>query len=187
MDPNYAIRIEYNATAGYYVFKNAGNGKYLTHASGSTSIGLKNITGSKKPSDTEFFQLMPDRTDVTLKAGSKQIKTHGYWFTWYDNGNKSLEAGKMGALFGSIKQGTFDFSNKATAQQWIIISEDELEKYKEIAIATGIETIEEEPTGTSEDSQIIEIYNSAGVKINSLSKGINIVKYSNGEIKKIFK
>ena len=93
----------------------------------------------------------------------------------------------MGALFGSIKQGTFDFSNKATAQQWIIISEDELEKYKEIAIATGIETIEEESADSSDDPQIVEIYNSTGIKINSLEKGVNIVKYSNGEIKKIFK
>lgn len=179
--------IEYDATKGYYIFKNVSNGRYLTHASGSTSIGLKNITGSKKPSDTEFFQLMPDRTDVTLKADSKQIKTHGYWFTWYDNGNKSIEAGKMGALYGSIKQSAFDFSNKATAQQWIIISEDELEKYIEIAIATGIETIEEESADSSDNPQIVEIYNSTGIKINSLDKGVNIVKYSNGEIKKIFK
>ena len=130
---------------------------------------------------------MPDRTDVTLKADSKQIKTHGYWFTWYDNGNKSIEAGKMGALYGSIKQSAFDFSNKATAQQWIIISEDELEKYIEIAIATGIETIEEESADSSDNPQIVEIYNSTGIKINSLDKGVNIVKYSNGEIKKIFK
>lgn len=180
--------IEYDATKGYYLFKNVSNGRYLTHASGSSSIGLKNITGNKKPSETEHFQLMPDRTDVTLRADSKQIKTHGYWFTWNDNGtNKSIEAGKMGALYGSIKQGTFDFSNNATAQQWIIISEDELEKYKEIAIATEIETIEEQSADSSDDPQIVEIYNSTGVKINSLDKGINIVKYSNGEIKKIFK
>lgn len=180
--------IEYDATKGYYLFKNVSNGRYLTHASGSSSIGLKNITGNKKPSETEHFQLMPDRTDVTLRADSKQIKTHGYWFTWNDNGNnKSIEAGKMGALYGSIIQGTFDFSNNATAQHWIIISEDELEKYKEIAIATEIETIEEQSADSSDDPQIVEIYNSTGVKINSLDKGINIVKYSNGEIKKIFK
>ena len=130
---------------------------------------------------------MPDRTDVTLKAGNNNIKTHGYWLTWYDSDNKSIEAGSMGGLFGTIKQSTFDFSDKATTQQWIIISEDEIEQYKQIAIATGIKSIEHEVAKSEEKPQIIEIYNAAGMKISAFEKGINIVKYSNGETKKIIK
>ena len=182
---NAAWYIEYNPTAGYYVFKNVGNGKYITHASGTTNMGLKSITGTKNPSQTEYFQLMPDRTNVTLKAGNNKITTHGYWLTWNDSGNKSLGAGNMGSRFGSVSQTAFDYSDAATAQQWIIISEDEIEEYKKIAIATSIETVEQLPVGSVSDNTITEIYNASGVRINSLGKGINIVRYANGETKKI--
>lgn len=125
--------IEFNAQQGYYMFKNALSGKYLTHSTTGTTIGLKAILGNKQPASTEFFQLMPDRTDVTLKGNKVSLTTHGYWFTW-NNGseNKAMKADKMGRMYGPVQQATFDYSDAATQQQWIIISEDELETYQKI-------------------------------------------------------
>lgn len=173
--------IEYNAQQGYYLFKNALNGRYLTHS--GTTVALKS---TKSPTSTEYFQLMPDRTNVTITNETESITTHGYWFTWYDSSNKSMTAGTMGRTYGTISQSAFDYSDKATRQQWIIISEDELEEYKKIAtIPTGVEAVYE--NGKNTDAQIVEIYNTAGVKQATMQKGVNIVKYSDGTIKKILR
>ena len=175
--------IEYNPTQGYYIFKNAMSGKYLTHASSGSNVTLRTTA---TPTRTEYFQLMPDRTDVTISGGSESITTHGYWFTWNDGSNKSMSAGAMGRSYGTVPQATFNFSDSATDQQWIIISEDELEQYKQIALATDIvRTYESAESG--ERAIVVAIYNAAGVQQASLQKGVNIVKYSDGSIKKIYK
>ncbi|MBO4673427.1 MAG: hypothetical protein J5616_03665 [Bacteroidaceae bacterium] len=177
--------IEYNPSNGFYMFKNVLTGKYLTHAAGGSSVNLKN---TDKPSATEQFQLMPDRKDVTIKQGAKKVTTHGYWFTWYENSNRwenmAMSANAMGKVtgYGTIAQATFDYSDKATAQQWIIISEDELEKYQTIAIASGIEVVQEEVG----DKTVMGIYTPDGIQRKTMQKGFNIIKYDDNTSKKIF-
>ena len=123
--------MEFNAQQGYYLFKNASSGKYLTHSTSGSNVTLKAILGNKQPTSTEYFQLMPDRTDVTLSGNNVSVTTHGYWFTWYNGSeNKAMKADKMGRMYGGILQASFDYSDAATLQQWIVISEDELETYQ---------------------------------------------------------
>jgi len=127
--------MEFNAQMGYYMFRNAATGKYLTHTAGGSNVTLKTVAEGKSPTTTEYFQLMPDRTDVQIKAVpplSSAITTHGYWLTWYDSDNKAMQANKYGSVtqYGAIPQVTFNYSDAATTQQWIIISEDELPAYQ---------------------------------------------------------
>lgn len=177
--------IEYNPNNGLYMFKNVATGKYLTHTAGGSSVTLKS---TEKPSTTEQFQLMPDRKDVTIKQGAKKVTTHGYWFTWYESSNRwdniAMSANALGKVtgYGTIGQATFDYSDKATAQQWIIISEDELAKYQAIAMATGIEVVEEELG----DKTVIGIYTPDGIQRKEIQKGFNIIKYDDNTTKKIF-
>ena len=171
--------MEFDPQNCLYSFKNASTGKYLTHPS-SGNLEVKMLKTS--PTMNEKFQLMPDRTDVTIKIDGKRNKTHGYWFTWGESSFKSMSAASFSNRrgYGSISQEAFDFSNDATTQQWIILSEDDLATYQQNAIETGISVV-----NTTNDT-IVGIYTTDGILLNALQKGFNIVKYSNGQVKKIF-
>lgn len=179
--------LEYDAQKGYYLIKNADSGRYLSHPTGSTAMGMKRISGSAKPGETERFQFMPDRKDVTLKAGTKKVTTHGYWLTWNENGDKAMGANAMGRIYGSTPQVSFDYRDSATSQQWIIISEDELPIYQEIAtIVTGLDIpVAEEADPEKAEAQIEGIYNAAGMKLNGFEPGVNLIRYSDGTVKKV--
>lgn len=114
-DNKSAWYLKYDAYSGNYSFVNASSGKYLTHAS---TLSLKHTT---TPTSSEYFQLMPDRTDITINGN----KTHGYWFTWNNGSNQSMSA----SATGSVSVANFDYADTATSQQWIIISEDEIANY----------------------------------------------------------
>lgn len=174
-DPQYCL----------YSFKNASTGKYLTHSS-SGNMEVKTL--KTNPTNDEKFQLMPDRTDVTIKIDGKNNKTHGYWFTWNDSGFKSMSAASLSNRkgYGNISQETFDFSDNATVQQWIILSEDELATYQQKAIETGITNIHVNDKTIGGEDTVVGIYTTDGFPLNSAQKGFNIVKYSSGAVKKIY-
>ena len=171
--------LEFDPQSCLYSFKNASTGKYLTHPS-SGNLQVKVL--KTNPTINEKFQLMPDRTDVTITIDGKKNKTHGYWFTWDDGDFKSMSAAAYSNRrgYGSISQEAFDFSNDATTQQWIILSEDELAAYQQNAIETSISAV-----NTTNDT-IVGIYTIDGILLNAFQKGLNIVKYNNGQVKKIF-
>ncbi|MBR1449503.1 MAG: hypothetical protein IJ588_12245 [Prevotella sp.] len=181
--------IQYNAKDGYYMFKNAATGKYLTHYVGGSIVALKNVTST--PAATERFQLMPDRTDITIGTGTQKLKTHGYWFTWFDNGsrnsNMAMGANALnGSGYGTVTQAAFDFSNKATAQQWIIISEDELAAYRAAAISTGIRSINAEGEASADSQKTVTgVFTTGGILLEEVQPGINIVRYSDGTSRKV--
>ena len=174
-DPQYCL----------YSFKNASTGKYLTHSS-SGNMEVKTL--KTNPTNDEKFQLMPDRTDVTIKIDGKNNKTHGYWFTWNDSGFKSMSAASLSNRkgYGNISQETFDFSDNATVQQWIILSEDELATYQQKAIETGITNIHVNDKTIGGEDTVVSIYTTDGFPLNSTQQGFNIVKYSSGAVKKIY-
>ena len=174
--------IEFDAKKGYYMFKNASSGRYLSHAS---SITLKNIT---TPTNDEQFQLMPDRTDVTIGTGKNTVTTHGYWFTWTTDGFKSMSANALSSAngYGTVVQTSFNYSDDATTQQWIIISEDELEAYQNAAIATGIHSIELDNTTPDENKTVVGIYTTGGIQLQKTTKGFNVIKYSDGSSETIY-
>lgn len=177
--------LEFVPSLGYYRLKNAATGKYLSHTTSSTYMSLKQTS---TPSATEQFQLMPDRTDVTVGVGSSAFSTHGYWLTWNDGSNKAMGAKtyieKLG--YGMLEQATFNYSNSATAQQWIIFSEDELEAYRQAAIATGIESVSLNEGGADGSKTVVGIWSADGVAKSKTGKGLNIIRYSDGSTKKIF-
>lgn len=180
--------LEFNAQNGCYRFKNAQTGKYLTHS--SSSIDIKTIR--KTPGITEEFQLMPDRTDVTLYPDQGGITTHGYWFTWYDSNDKvsksvNAEGYSTSRQYGTVTPANFDFSDAATKQQWIIISEDEIEAYRQAAIiATDIKSITAGAEQKNGSKAVKGIYSTNGMQLKSLQSGLNIVKYNDGTTRKIY-
>lgn len=177
--------MEFDPQNCLYSFKNASTGKYLTHSS-SGNMEVKTLKTA--PTNDEKFQLMPDRTDVTIKIDGKNNKTHGYWFTWNDSGFKSMSAASLSNRkgYGNISQETFDFSDNATVQQWIILSEDELATYQQKAIETGITNIHVNDKTIGGEDTVVSIYTTDGIPLNSTQQGFNIVKYSSGAVKKIY-
>lgn len=126
-----AWELSFNPNNGYYQFRNVGTGRYISHASTMTLKETTTIT------DSENIQLMPDRTDVTIGEGDKQFKTHGYWFTWNNNGLKAMQSSALTTTqatgdvpTGPLTAATFNFADTATPQQYIIIAEDELVNYR---------------------------------------------------------
>ncbi len=185
MNDSAAWTIEYDAAKCYYSFKNVASGKYLTHANSGTTVTAKTTSS---PSTTEYFQLMPDRTNVVVGTGANKITTHGYWFTWNNGSDKAMSAGALGAVtgYGSISQAGFDYSDAATAQQWIIISEDDIEKYRANAFAVGIEEVIDDAATTAEPT-VVGIYTTSGAKVSGVQHGVNIIRYSDGTSKKVVK
>lgn len=122
--------IHYDPKTCKYYFESITTGYFLTRSS-STGGALSLV--AKRNADTQDFQLMPDRTDVTLGTGTKKITTHGYWFTWNKSGDRAMAPQALSNGLGQVKDVAFDYSDNATAQQWIIISEDEIMKYQKLA------------------------------------------------------
>ena len=176
--------IEYVPSQGYYMFKNAASGKYLTHAATASYMGMKTTS---KPGATEYFQLIPDRKDITIGESTDKITTHGYWLTWYSSDKKAMGAKAFGKVtgYGTAEQAKLDFSNSATTQQWIIISEDELETYKAAYISTGIGHIYAGETTADGEKTVTGIYTVDGIRLEKTARGMNIIKYSDGSSKVI--
>ena len=147
-----AWTLTYEPETGMYLFKNVAKNKYLSKRSGYM------LYTTTKPADTEKFQLMPDRTDVTFPTATRQLTTHGYWIT----GSHTLSANASKVSFSS-----FDFSDAATHQQWIILSEDEIAEYW--PATTGILEL---PTPDTQSSTAT--YNLNGQRVNNNIKGLLI-------------
>ncbi len=147
-----AWTLAYEPETGMYLFKNVAKNKYLSKRSGYM------LYTTTKPADTEKFQLMPDRTDVTFPTATSQLTTHGYWIT----GSHTLSANASKVSFSS-----FDFSDAATHQQWIILSEDEIAEYW--PATTGILEL---PTPDTQSSTAT--YNLNGQRVNGNANGIVI-------------
>lgn len=173
--------LSFNPQTRYYTFQNVANGLYLSTAHGA-GIGLKSFT---QPTSTEYFQLMPDRTDVTLTSEAGSITTHGYWITWYDDSsrsNKAVSANANRYENGSLTVAGFDYSDAATRQQWIIIPEEELETYRAIYISTAIREVRK----TSSNAPSV-IYNIDGTVASPAQGGLKIMRRNDGTTMKIYR
>lgn len=158
--------MEYDAKNCAYSFRNAATGRYITHATGISANKPAKLTVN------QYFQLMPDRTDVTIGTGTAAKQTHGYWMTWVKDGSKAMAASPFNTSmgFGVVLQQAFDFSNSATTQQWIIISEDELDEYRAAVQTTAVREIT-----TSKDVSTDAVYDLQGRRINNPTRGLYIV------------
>lgn len=160
--------MEYNPVAGYYLLKNVATGQYISHSSSVT------MRKTDKPGTSEYFQLMPDRTDVSLGSGKERVTTHGYWLTWNNGGAAALNAAALQTAtgYGAVARANFNFSNSATAQQWIIISEDELAAFQAL-LPTAIQSVSSgtKDAGATESA----VYDLQGRRIANPGKGLYIV------------
>lgn len=171
-----AWEIEYDLETGYYHFKNEATGKYI----GTSSRSIKTVADK---GDKTRIQLMPARQPMEFGKGDTKYNTRGYWMGWTNSrgANLNLLPGKL----GSDGQGKFsytglDFSNAATSQRFIFISEDDLAAYQAAAhAATGL-TI----APSAESHTVVGIYTIDGIKIDSERPGVILVKYSDGSIEK---
>lgn len=176
-----AWNMEFDPKLGMYLFKNAATGKYLTH-SANGEIAVRTIR--TQASEKERFQLMPDRTNVTFNLADKKTTTHGFWFTWEEGGSKAMTAQALSASrgYGAVAGTVFNFSDKATNQQWIILSEDELKAYQDKAlVATDLYSV---PSVTDGTNEIVGIYNVDGTRLSHIQRGFNVLKYKDGTSKK---
>lgn len=153
-----AWTLTYEPETGMYLFKNVAKNKYLSKRSGYT------LYTTAKPTDTEKFQLMPDRTDVTITTATDKLTTHGYWIT----GTSTLSANTSNYT-SNASFVTFDFSDSATKQQWIILSEDEIAKYW--PATTGITEVK---AGNNINATNEQTYNLNGQRVDGNAKGLII-------------
>ncbi len=107
----------------YYQFRNAATGQYLTFAGGFKTMERASITAN------DNFHLMRGRVDVGEGDGAQR----GYWIihptdNWTPN---AMQANANGAV-GSA---TFNISNKAENQRWLIITADEMNTLEQASIA----------------------------------------------------
>lgn len=127
--------VEFVPLTGYYRFRNAATGRYMTHSATGTAVTMKNTS---KPTTTENFQLMPGREDVTVTVNGTSMKLPSFWFTWYDSSDRSMSLNAMLERlgYGSTSIVSFDFSDKGGAsQRYIIVPAD---KVAELLPAAGV-------------------------------------------------
>lgn len=81
---------------------------------------------------------------------------------------------ELGKYTGTVK--TIEFSN---ADKSGLFTLDDVDFTIEVTDADAIEAI------NADDANISEVYSVSGAQQNGLQKGVNIVKYANGEVKKV--
>ena len=155
-----AWQLEFDAKTGYYLFKHKMTGMYLTH--GTSQLQLNKVNA---PTGNEKFQLMPDRTDVTVTNNGAEIKTHGYWLTWYNQENKAVSAPLVSAS-GICVYDSFDETNAATKQQWIILTAEEVARLK--PALSAIETLD---AAAESEAQDRPVYNLQGQRVAAQAEG----------------
>lgn len=112
----------------YYQLRNVATGRYLSNnASGLNGIATSAVG---KPTAAEDFQLMRGRNDVG--PDNAVLALRGYWIispeaNWTP---KCLQAGTNGATLAA----TFNISNSAEKQRWLILSADEAAEVEVMAV-----------------------------------------------------
>lgn len=178
--------VEFTPANGYYQFKNVATGRYMTHSASGTSVNMKNTS---KPSSTENFQLLPGRNTVDISVSGENAKQQqSYWFTWSaNNALKSMEMGDIIERYaaGNAAVATFNFSNEATKQRYIILSEEQVAKFADAIIATDITSVGDRQQGASSRRTVTGIYTANGTRVQHTAPGINIIRYSDGTSRKV--
>lgn len=116
---NFAWNITYDPKTCYYIFYNVGQGRYLTY-----SNGFKGIKRASNPAAADKFHLLPARQEATI---GKSAVT-GFWIT-RDKGANTLQSGANAPTSKAL-----DFSNGATSQRWLFLTEEQLQAYSQEAM-----------------------------------------------------
>ena len=114
----------------YYQLRNATTGHYISYESNGAN-GVKAVA-KNYTSGNEDWHLMRGRIDVTAGQGANSATQRGYWILHHTNDENppALTAAAKGATSAT----TFDIANTATAQRWLILSEEENTQFETAAI-----------------------------------------------------
>ena len=124
---DFAWYISYDPKTSYYIFQNVGTGRYLTYSS-----GFKGINRTGNPAAADKFHLLPARQATTLG----QYTGTGFWVT-FNKGANTLQAGASAPSSQSL-----NFSNSATNQRWLFLTEDLLQTYNQEAVKVAMTKLE---------------------------------------------
>lgn len=114
----------------YYQLRNAATGQYLTYASGFKTMTRSTLTTN------DNFHLMRGRIDVASAAeGAKR----GYWII-HPTGNLSPSA-MIANTNNAIGSATFDLSNAATRQRWLILTAEQTTQMEQAAVTAMKEEV----------------------------------------------
>ena len=127
---DFAWHITYDPKTCYYIFQNVGTGKYISYTTTSTSTTIKGKTKTSVTT-TEKFHLLPARQST--KMGS--YTGTGYWIT--KGRDIVFQAGSPNTSNASL-----DFSNNATSQRWLFITEEQLTTYDQGATIVSLKKLE---------------------------------------------
>lgn len=106
----------------YYQIKNVATGNYMTY-SFDGSDGIRTVARGSS-TDLENFQLMRGRVDAELSAGGTSLTTRGYWIIHPEAKEKPLCLSTTTS--GTPMTATFDITNSATNQRWLLLSQEEM-------------------------------------------------------------
>ncbi len=115
---DFAWYISYDPRTSYYIFRNAATGRYLTY-----SNGFKGVTRNA-PASADKFHLLPARQTTTME----QYTGTGYWITC-NKGSNTLQASEA-----TVSSKPLNFSNAATNQRWLFLTEEEMQAYRSGAV-----------------------------------------------------
>lgn len=145
---------------------NVDNDKYTrAHTSGVMNDWLF-ISDAQKNAYTEYVELFKKAKNYT-KAGSKLLESK-------DVEKRDAIVKKINDALKSYNYNTYEEENGGKAKL-----KDAIEAAKNF-IATGINEI-----GSTTDAKVSEIYGVNGARKSQLTKGLNIVKMSDGTVKKV--
>ena len=123
---NYAWYITYDPKTSYYIFQNVGTGKYLSYSTTLRAQAKTSLTNSEK------FHLLPGRADVTMG----DFTGTGYWIT-------KGEDVAMQANASTAAKASLDFSNTATNQRWLFLTEDQMASYNNAVVGVEMDKLNE--------------------------------------------
>ncbi|WP_176454246.1 LamG-like jellyroll fold domain-containing protein [Siphonobacter sp. BAB-5385] len=123
-DDRAAWYVEFDPATALYQLRNAATGKYFTYQ--NNSIGLS-ATGM------ESLQLLGARYNTKVGTDEKNFMAKAYWITVPQ---KSYSSPTLAASSPeSISTVPFDFTDAATAQRWLIFTQDQVKSFDSLMVA----------------------------------------------------
>ena len=135
----------------YYQLRNAATGQYLSYAASIKTMAKTKLTAN------EDWHLMRGRVDV--------YGQRGYWVI-HPSANWSPRC-MMALANGNVLSGTFDLSNTATTQRWLIMTLDQAKAVEQVVAVKDLK----HQSIASRNS----IFDLQGRKVTSPKKGLYVI------------
>lgn len=134
-DPNFQWHITYQPVYRSYFLYNVGTGRYITYSS-----GFKGVKRTGNPQTDDRLMFLPERIDTKLSGNGKTITKTAYWILHNDKYNSPALTAKN-TTTSNIGATTVDLKNSATSQQWMFITENELDDIEQILVKSSTDEL----------------------------------------------